>query len=194
MPNTPRRDAAFTLVELILVMAMLVIIIAVAAPSLSQFFRGRVLDSEARRLLSLTRYAQSRAVSEGTPMVLWIDAQEGAYGLEAETTYTGFDDRAVDYELDENLVLEVDDPITIAPSTMQHQSRSLPGRPARGQTPRIRFLPDGFIGEGSPDTLWLREEESDRGGDFKPHSLWISQSRNRLNYELRTNRPAQTRW
>src|SRR5688572_7854706 len=53
---TLRRGAAFTLVELILVMAMLVIIIAVSAPSLSKFFRGRVLDSEARRLLSLTRY------------------------------------------------------------------------------------------------------------------------------------------
>ncbi len=63
---------AFTLIELILVMAMLAIVISVALPSLKGFFRGRNLDSEARRFLSLTRYGQSRAVSEGVPMVLWI--------------------------------------------------------------------------------------------------------------------------
>ena len=39
---------AFTLIELILVMALLVIVMAVSAPALSNFFRGRTLDSEAR--------------------------------------------------------------------------------------------------------------------------------------------------
>src|SRR5437667_3469223 len=61
---------AFTLIELILVMALLVIVMAVSAPALSNFFRGRTLDSEARCFMSLTRYGQSRAVSEGIPMVL----------------------------------------------------------------------------------------------------------------------------
>ena len=28
---------------------------------------------------------QSRAVSEGMPMVLWVDEKKGAYGLSAET-------------------------------------------------------------------------------------------------------------
>src|SRR5207249_2115896 len=56
---------AFTLIELILVMALLAIVLAVSAPALSTFFQGRTLDSEVRRFLSLTRYGQSRAVSEG---------------------------------------------------------------------------------------------------------------------------------
>src|SRR5262245_41504309 len=73
----------FTLIELILVMALLAIAIGVTFPTLRGFFRGRVLDSEARRLLSLTRYGQSRAVSEGVPMVLWIDARQKTYGLES---------------------------------------------------------------------------------------------------------------
>src|SRR5437773_775638 len=51
--NSHRR--AFTLVELILVMALLGIVLAVSAPSLSNFFHGRTLDSEARRLMALTR-------------------------------------------------------------------------------------------------------------------------------------------
>src|SRR5262245_30883815 len=52
--------SAFTLIELILVMAMLLIVLGVAFPSLKGFFQGRNIDSEARRFLSLTRYGQSR--------------------------------------------------------------------------------------------------------------------------------------
>jgi type II secretion system protein H len=61
---------AFTLIELILVMTILLVVMAVAFPSLRGFFRGRNLDSEARRILALTRYGQSRAVAEGVPVVL----------------------------------------------------------------------------------------------------------------------------
>src|SRR5512135_2984890 len=78
---------AFTLIELILVMAILTMAVAVTAPVLSHFFRGRALDSEARRLLSLTRDGQSRAVSEGVPVDLWINAEQASYGLEVEPSY-----------------------------------------------------------------------------------------------------------
>src|ERR1043166_3717524 len=56
---------AFTLIELIVVMTLLVAVISIALPSLGGFFRGRTLDSEARRMLALTRQGQSRAVAEG---------------------------------------------------------------------------------------------------------------------------------
>ena len=46
-------DGGFTLVELILVMSLLLIVLAVAAPSLAPFFKGRGLDSEARRFVTL---------------------------------------------------------------------------------------------------------------------------------------------
>src|SRR3954451_20071745 len=78
------RKRGFTLVELILVMALLAIVMAVSAPALSNFFRGRTLDSEARCLMSLTRYGQSRAVSEGIPMLLIIDTRRGAYRLQQD--------------------------------------------------------------------------------------------------------------
>src|SRR5262249_21799177 len=80
------RTRGFTLIELMLVMALLAVVLAVSAPSLSKFFKGRTLDSEARRFVSLTRYGQSRAVSEGVPMMLWIDPKERTYGLQEETT------------------------------------------------------------------------------------------------------------
>src|SRR6266699_3774640 len=104
--DATRRDSAFTLIELVLVMAMLMIVISVAFPSLKGFFRGRNLDSEARRFLSLTQYGQSRAVSEGVPMVLWIDARQKTYGLQAQTGYADNDTNAVQFTLDRDLQVE----------------------------------------------------------------------------------------
>src|ERR1044071_9549164 len=94
---------AFTLIELILVMTILAIAVSITAPALANFFRGRTLESEARRLLGLTRQGQSRAVSEGVPMELWLDAAQGAYGLEAEPSYQPSDSKAVPLSLDQNL-------------------------------------------------------------------------------------------
>src|SRR5436190_226391 len=89
-----RARRAFTLIELILVMAILIIAVAIAAPVLAGFFHAGTLDSEARRLLALSRQGQSRAVSEGIPMELWLDAKRGAYGLEAEPSFETTDDKA----------------------------------------------------------------------------------------------------
>src|ERR1035438_9877383 len=98
--RSTRHSPAFTLIELILVMAILIMAVSVTAPTLSHFFRGRTLNSEARRLLALTRSGQSRAASEGLPMDLWVDAEQGTFGLEAEPSYETSDSKAVDFTLD----------------------------------------------------------------------------------------------
>src|SRR5208282_2126595 len=104
----PRLSAhAFTLVELILVLALLVVITSLVAPAMSNFIRGRALDSEARRLCALMHAGQSRAVSEGMPMMLWVDEKKGAYGLEAETPPRGGDPKAEDLPVDENVQISV---------------------------------------------------------------------------------------
>jgi type II secretion system protein H len=160
------------LIELILVMAMLLIVLAVAAPSLTNFFKGRTLDSEARRFLALTRYGQSRAISEGMPMVLWVDMQERAYGLEPEASYNNLDSRAVDYDLGRDLQIEVRDlPNQATVQTGSNQANRNPNS--------IRFRPDGFIAETSPKTVVIKDANGD--------AVWISQSRNGLTYEIQTN-------
>lgn len=169
---------AFTLIELILVMAMLLIVIAVSAPTLSKFFRGRNLDSEARRFVSLTRYGQSRAVSEGVPMVLWIDAKQGTYGLQQEVNYTDVDTKAVEYTLGKDLRMEVSTVVAL-PSQLSQ------ARQAARSLPMMRFRPDGFISETSPQRVWLYEGERD--------SVLIAQSSNRLHYEIATNQFQNTR-
>jgi type II secretion system protein H len=166
---------AFTLIELILVMALLVIVIAVAAPSLSRFMRGRTLDSEARRFVSLTRYGQSRAVSEGVPVVLWINTRQGSYGLRQEAGYTEQDAKAVDFLLDKDLRLEVAGlPAQLGPLAQVRATRQ-----SDPNSPMLRFPPDGFIDETSPQSVVIRDQRGE--------SIWITQSRNRLNYEIHTN-------
>src|ERR1041385_8604678 len=102
-----RCRGAFTLIELILVMALLAIVLAISAPSLSRFFRSRSLDSEARRFMALTRAAQSRAVSEGVPMVLWLAAKEHAYCLNADKTLVESDTKTESFVMDDSLEVEV---------------------------------------------------------------------------------------
>lgn len=150
-------------------MAMLAIVLAVSAPSLARFFRGRTLDSEARRFLSLTHYGQSRAISEGVPMSLWIDAPQGTYGLQVETGFTTSDRKAVEYPLAKDLRIEVT--AGLAPA----------GQAGPGVVNRvaIRFLPDGFIAESSPERVVFHEGER--------AVISIGQSRSRLNYEIQTN-------
>src|SRR5207247_3386305 len=127
----------FTLIELILVMAMLLIVLSVAFPSLQHFFRGRNLDSEARRLLALTRYGQTRAVSEATPMVLWLDTRNRSYGLQAAAGYAETDSKAVALLLVQDLQLEVPPPMVATPSA-QRTAGTMGGR---SDLPMIHFSP-----------------------------------------------------
>ena len=122
---------AFTLIELMLVMTMLVAVIAVTMPSLSNFFRGRSLDSEARRFLSLTRYGQERAVSEGLPMTLWIDTANGTYGLQEEPGYNENDPKAVSFGLGKDLQIAVVNSARAQQTGRAHPDRPQPQPPVR---------------------------------------------------------------
>jgi type II secretion system protein H len=155
---------AFTLVELLLVLALLVIITSMAAPAMSGFIRARALDSEARRLFALMHAGQSRAVSEGLPAVLWVNEKQGAYGLTTENPPSDGDSKAESFDIDENLQITVLNTGTAGTTTF----KSLPA---------IRFLPDGAIDENSPQTLRL--------ADSKGRALWLAETPNHLGYDVR---------
>ena len=171
----------FTLIELILVMALLATILAVSAPSLSRFFRSRGLESEAMRFLALTRAAQSRAVAEGVPMVLWFDTKERTYGLNADKSYVEDDPKAEEFKVDETLELDLrysPDAVAISrTSAFQNEKQATSGLYT------LHFNPDGFVSLSSPETVVIRQGKDDE--------LWVSQSRNRLNYEIRPARRGQ---
>jgi prepilin-type N-terminal cleavage/methylation domain-containing protein len=174
---------AFTLIELILVMALLTIAVSTTAPTLSRFFRGRTLEAEARRLLALTHIGQSRAVSEGVPVNLWVDPEEGSFGLEAEPSYEENDPKAIIKSIDPGLQIEAITRTLVATNTMTRVLGSSTVSVPKAQLihptlPTIRFLPDGSISDSSPQSLRLIGRDGE--------SLWLAQTRNRLNYEIRT--------
>lgn len=154
-------------------MALLVIAVSLVAPHLSGFARGRALNSEAKQIIALTREGQSRAVSGGVPMVLWFDTGKQKYGLEEEPGYVDKDPKAVEFELNENLKIEVPDYDATA-STLTGTSRDT----ERQGLPQITFLSDGTVAEGSPRTV--------RIVDTAGPSVSITQSRDRNQYEIST--------
>ena len=166
------RQDAFTLIELILVLAVLSVVFALAAPTLSRFFRGQTLEEEGQRLLALTRYGQSRAASECLPMVLWMNPADGTYGVRVQDGYNAGDARSqtsygtgnssgvgkdVRFQLSDRLRFELEQ-----------------GGRIQNQTATIRFAPDGSIGEDSLHRVVIRQDDGDWTG--------IVQSENRLNY------------
>ena len=185
---TRRSRAAFTLVELILVMILMVVVASLVAPSLGSFFRGRSLDSEARRIVSLTHYGQSRAVSDGVPVVLWIDAKQRVYGLVQESTYAAVDTKSVQYTLAEDLEIDTGinpvNPSRIIPQTLDGIR---PGRDAVV----IRFKPDGFMDEGGPRQVWLSEKA--RPGEPSRDGILITPTQDGSSYEIQTNYTAGVR-
>ena len=170
-------------------MAVLVIVLSLVAPSLGNFFRGRTLDSEARRFVSLTRYAESRAVSEGIPMLLWIDTQQRTYGLTEEVSYVTQDAHALTYDLGRDVLLEVVTPVSVAARREQAQASAQLGRNATV----IRFQPDGSLGESGPEIIGFRPDPAGGRKVVPTDTVWVALSANRLHYEIPTNQLAYAR-
>ena len=176
-PRTAERArragrGGFTLIELIFVMLLLAVAASLVAPRMASFFRGRALNFEARRLLSLAQHAQSRAVAEGVPVLLWIDARAGTYGVELAPGHDdGGDERAVSYAAEPTVTLQPETG-TQAVSEQDDETLGLPeGRAV------IRFNPEGYCDEASVARIVLQQREG--------AALELVQTENRLGYEIR---------
>lgn len=77
----PRVYSAFTLLELVLVMLIISIALAVAAPSMTGWGRSAKLRDETDQFLSITRYARTQAIATGTPYRLNVDSNAARYWL-----------------------------------------------------------------------------------------------------------------
>lgn len=153
-------------------MVLLTIVASMVAPRMSSFFRGRVLTSEARRLLSLIQYGQSRAAAEGVPVVLWIDAARSRYGLEVQSSFASGESRVVSYEIEPTLTLETPAATTPVESELGDETLGLPEG-----LPSLRFTPDGFFDESGVTRVVIRQ-----GSEA---ALEIVPTLNRLGYEIR---------
>lgn len=181
-----RRTAGrhgFTLVEMVLVLALLVVAVSLVSPRISGFIRARAVESEARRLLAITHAGRSRAISEGRVMYLWLDAAQGRYGLEPEIPGRRGDSAAIEFSSDPGLQVS----FTTATSLLGQTGSGILPKPLsaagnRVRSPRnvpgIRLLPDGSIDEESPQAMQIRDGEGS--------TLWLVEGSDRRHYEIRT--------
>jgi type II secretion system protein H len=135
----PAAAAGFTLVELVLVMALLAVITAIAAPSLSGTLRQRQLADEARRFLACTEYARDEALSQGIPMVLWIASDTGRFGVQPKAGYPGDDQRSREFQLHADLRIELPNSQTPA-NTAPSIEFGCEGGPVPGSLPWVRLV------------------------------------------------------
>jgi Tfp pilus assembly protein FimT len=181
--NPPRAAAAFTLVELVVVMTIMVVVIAVAAPSFKAFLHGRNLEDEARRFLSLTRYGQSRAVSEGLPADLWMNPKIGQYGLATSGGYTETWTNPIYFALDNDVQMQPVPGSYLATTRSNFWTPLMLGN--RGFVSVIHFQPDGFISDNSPQTIRFRQ-----GTDPE---IWVVENANHQRYDINLNPPQNVR-
>jgi type II secretion system protein H len=132
------RASAFTLVELILVMALLATIMALAAPSLSRSMHSRNLAHEATRFLALTEYGRNEAISQGVPMLIWVDAHQARYGLQAKTGYADATRHEREYSLNADV-----------------QFDGVTGEKSGDVIHAIEFAPDGTLDPASTGAVRL---------------------------------------
>ena len=175
--NEKSALAGFTLIELVLVMAILVVVLSMSGASLTSFFKGRSLEAEGKRFLALTRFAQNRAVSEGMPTCLWIDEKKKKYGLEISPGFAEADTKRNEFTLGRDLKIEV---IMPAASAMSPRANNA------GHDVTLRFQPEGFLPDTNPELIVIKEAKSEQNED--PNSVVITPSRNRFYYEISTNR------
>jgi type II secretion system protein H len=186
--SNTRRTGAFTLVELILVMALLVMVTAIIMPQFSRFFGARAVDSEARKFMALMHYGQGRAVSDGVPMMLWIDSTHRSYGLEREPGYASRDPLEEDNTLADGLKIDTVRNNVKSPVANSQTGRIVTGQVTQGKArlPAIYFLPDGAINYG----------RSVGGVSFQNANdppLWIALNSSEMSYGIQNQNPASNR-
>ena len=145
-------DYGITLIELILVMAILALVAAVAAPRLTGFSEGRKYVGEWNRLTSVLRYARSQAISSGAPVKVEFDQDPVRYRLTEDKRTPGKTGLSIPATQSSNL--ESGDEHVLPnklsfefPEDVQRDDGHV----------YILFLPDGSVDEQSPSELRLVE-------------------------------------
>ncbi len=118
-PKSSRRADGFTLLELVVVLALAVLLVAIVPPLLTAALPGAELKSASRRIAASLRLAREEAIRKGHDVAFILDLEKHRYRVEGPF-------RTVQLPADLDLTL------IAAASEMQGEERGA-----------IRFFPDG---------------------------------------------------
>ena len=125
--RSSKHGRGFTLIELILVLAIMGVGLAMVAPSLRGLWRGAELRDTALHIAALTRWARTRAAIDAQVYTLRFEPQQGFYRLETLTAQGSLP-----------VLSEFGRPFTI-PDGRRVEVTVAPG----GETNNIHFFPNG---------------------------------------------------
>ena len=123
-----RVCAAFTLLELVLVLSILAILLVAVAPALSGFAVGRRPGQAATEFLALTRLAHSNAIARGMTYRILIDPAHGRWWLANDESGTSPAEGEMGH-------------VFLTPDGVQLSTNA----PAVNGLPTLQFTPDGQI-------------------------------------------------
>ena len=109
MAKRTAQPRAFTLIELILVMMIITIVVGAVVPSLRGFTMGRSAKNTATRILAMTHYARTQAISEGRTYRLNYSDRDRAFWLDYTDGGTMNTDIAERLDVDERLTVSTKD-------------------------------------------------------------------------------------
>lgn len=149
-----RPHRGFTLLETLLVVALLAVASALAAAALTGGFRGMELRSTAKEIAANLRYTRARAISTGQPQRFTIDPQARAW--QAPNGRSG--------EIPARLSVEFTGAREVQPSEGEGAVVFFPDGAATGG--RVRLGLDGA--EWRVDVAWLTGEVTVARGEGAP--------------------------
>lgn len=145
-PRGGRFNKAFTLIELIIVIALVAIMSAMIIPELRGTYEDALLRSAGRKLIDACSVAQSRAVALNQPHRVRIETGAGKYRVEKRVRGQGVTDfvPAIDApgaegELDQRITIRFQYPGT----ALLPDSTGPPTEDPQPIEPVITFYPDG---------------------------------------------------
>lgn len=150
MRRNREAAAAFTLLELLLVMALLALMAGLAAPRLSATVRNRYLQEGAQDLMQLVQSARREAVQRGLKVRFMVDPRRGEYEIRLQNPEHSNELEFVDF--DEGALSGV----RTLPDGVSFVVKA---NSAQGQTMALDFEPTGV---GDPYTLEMKDRRGRR--------------------------------
>ncbi|MEO8247950.1 MAG: GspH/FimT family pseudopilin [Burkholderiales bacterium] len=128
MIRAGRRSTGFTLVELLVVFAILALLIAVVPIAFGKLRESAQYRDTVRSMISDMRTARLRAMTYGAPVLFSVDLAQRRYGIEGA-------------------------PLHALPDALSMRATVANQELSAGQIAAIRFLPSGGATGGSVDVL-----------------------------------------
>jgi type II secretion system protein H len=153
-----RRHHGFTLMELVLVMLLIALSLAVAAPSLRGFVSGSKSRDAATHLLSMLQWARGRSAADARVYRLTVNSQERTYQVtvqEGEQFVETGNEFGQVFELPEGLAIQFTRGATAMPVQGQIQRPQM-RTAASGVGDFIDFHPDG---RNDPASIRLSDDQ-----------------------------------